>query len=85
MNILITILAGLTVGLVAKLLMPGRDPGGGLMTILLGIVGAGVGEEISHALGWYESDPGAGFVASVLGAILLLAAYRYYQRAEGAE
>jgi uncharacterized membrane protein YeaQ/YmgE (transglycosylase-associated protein family) len=85
MNILITILAGLTVGLVARLLMPGRDPGGGLMTILVAIVGAGVGEEIGHALGGDGPEQGAGFVASVLGAILLLAAYRYYLRAKGAE
>jgi uncharacterized membrane protein YeaQ/YmgE (transglycosylase-associated protein family) len=85
MNILTTILAGLIVGLVAKWLLPGRDPGGGLMTILVGIIGAGVGEEIGHALGGHEADGGAGFIASVLGAILLLAAYRYYQRAKGTE
>jgi len=76
MEILGTILIGLLVGVVAKLLMPGRDPGGLIITILLGIAGAFVAKYIGQALGWYAEDEPAGFIASVLGAIILLALYR---------
>jgi uncharacterized membrane protein YeaQ/YmgE (transglycosylase-associated protein family) len=76
MEILGVILIGLVVGIVAKLLMPGDDPGGIIITILLGIAGAFVAKFIGHQLGWYgETDP-AGFLASVGGAILLLLLYR---------
>jgi uncharacterized membrane protein YeaQ/YmgE (transglycosylase-associated protein family) len=81
MHILITIFVGLLVGLVAKLLMPGRDPGGFIVTILLGIAGAAVARWIGRALGWYGPDDAAGFLASVAGAILILIAYRLIQRA----
>lgn len=70
------IVFGLIVGLVAKLLMPGRDPGGFIVTMLLGIVGAIVGGLIGRALGWYGPNEGAGFLMSLLGAVLLLVAYR---------
>lgn len=71
---------GLLVGIVAKLLMPGRDPGGIIVTILLGIAGALVGGFIGRALGWYgEADP-VGFIMAVLGAILLLVVYRQLTR-----
>jgi uncharacterized membrane protein YeaQ/YmgE (transglycosylase-associated protein family) len=76
MEILGTILIGLLVGIVAKLIMPGRDPGGFIITILLGIAGAFVAKYIGQALGWYAEDEPAGFIASVLGAILLLGLYR---------
>src|SRR5689334_20868031 len=76
MEILGTILIGLLVGIVAKLIMPGRDPGGLIITILLGIAGAFVAKYIGQALGWYAEDEPAGFIASVIGAILLLALYR---------
>ena len=70
------ILFGLVVGMVAKLLMPGRDPGGMIVTILLGIVGALIGGFIGRLLGWYgESEP-VGFIMAVIGAILVLLAYR---------
>ena len=76
MSILGWILFGLVVGVVAKLLMPGRDPGGMIVTILLGIVGALLGGFIGRLLGWYgESDP-VGFIMAVIGAILVLFAYR---------
>jgi uncharacterized membrane protein YeaQ/YmgE (transglycosylase-associated protein family) len=76
MSILITILVGLVVGLIAKLIMPGRDPGGTLVTILLGVAGAFVAGVLGHSLGWYAAGEGPGIVASVIGAVLLLAIYR---------
>jgi uncharacterized membrane protein YeaQ/YmgE (transglycosylase-associated protein family) len=70
------ILFGAIVGAIAKLLMPGRDPGGFIITILLGIAGAMMGGFIGRALGWYGPNDGAGFFMSLLGAILLLWIYR---------
>lgn len=67
---------GLIVGALAKLIMPGRDPGGILVTIVLGIAGAFVGGFLGRVLGWYGPNQPAGFVASVVGALLLLALYR---------
>jgi len=76
MEILGTILIGLLVGIVAKLLMPGKDPGGFIITTLLGIAGAFVAKYIGQALGWYSEGQSAGFLASVVGAVLLLILYR---------
>jgi uncharacterized membrane protein YeaQ/YmgE (transglycosylase-associated protein family) len=76
MHILIWILFGLVVGVVAKFLMPGRDPGGFVITILLGIVGAFVGGFVGRMLGWYRDGDPVGFVMAVLGAIVVLAIYR---------
>lgn len=70
------IVFGLIVGFVAKLLMPGRDPGGFIVTIVLGIVGAVVGGFLGRAIGWYGPDDPVGFVAAVVGAIVLLLIYR---------
>jgi uncharacterized membrane protein YeaQ/YmgE (transglycosylase-associated protein family) len=70
------ILFGLVVGVVAKLLMPGRDPGGIIVTMLLGIVGAVVGGFLGRALGWYQPGEPAGFFMALLGAVILLAIYR---------
>jgi uncharacterized membrane protein YeaQ/YmgE (transglycosylase-associated protein family) len=70
------IVFGLIVGLVAKLVMPGRDPGGVIVTMLLGIVGALVGGFLGRALGLYGPGDPAGFIMSVVGAIILLAIYR---------
>lgn len=70
------ILFGLIVGAVAKLVMPGRDPGGIIVTMLIGIVGALVGGWLGQTLGWYGPNEGAGFFMSLLGAILLLWLYR---------
>ena len=70
------ILFGAIVGAIAKLLMPGRDPGGIIVTILLGIAGAMIGGFVGRALGWYGPNDGAGFFMSLLGAILLLWIYR---------
>jgi uncharacterized membrane protein YeaQ/YmgE (transglycosylase-associated protein family) len=76
MGIIGWIIFGLIVGIVAKFLMPGRDPGGFIVTILLGIVGAVVGGFLGRAVGWYGPDDPVGFVAAVLGAIILLLVYR---------
>ena len=77
MAIIWTIIVGLVVGAVAKLLMPGRDPGGFIITILLGITGAFVASYLGQAIGWYKAGESAGFIASVLGAIILLLLYRF--------
>lgn len=67
---------GLIVGAIAKLLLPGRDPGGLVVTLLLGIAGAMAATFVGHALGWYLPGEGAGFVASLVGAVALLWLYR---------
>jgi uncharacterized membrane protein YeaQ/YmgE (transglycosylase-associated protein family) len=76
MGILSWILFGLVVGIIAKLLMPGRDPGGFIVTILLGIAGALLGGFIGRAMGFYGPNQGAGWLISILGAIVLLILYR---------
>jgi uncharacterized membrane protein YeaQ/YmgE (transglycosylase-associated protein family) len=74
------IFVGLLVGILAKLYMPGRDPGGIVVTILIGIAGSIVAGFLGRAIGWYgESEP-AGFIASILGAIVLLILYRALSR-----
>jgi uncharacterized membrane protein YeaQ/YmgE (transglycosylase-associated protein family) len=70
------LIIGLIVGALAKLIMPGRDPGGILVTMLLGVAGSFVGGVIGRALGLYAPGQGAGFIVSTLGAILLLWIYR---------
>jgi uncharacterized membrane protein YeaQ/YmgE (transglycosylase-associated protein family) len=70
------ILFGLVVGVIAKLLMPGRDPGGMIVTVVLGIVGAVVGGFLGRALGLYGPNEPAGFLMSLVGAVVLLAIYR---------
>jgi uncharacterized membrane protein YeaQ/YmgE (transglycosylase-associated protein family) len=74
------ILFGLVVGIIAKLLTPGRDPGGFILTMLLGIAGALIGGFVGRALGFYGPNQGAGFLMSVLGAIILLLLYRFISR-----
>jgi uncharacterized membrane protein YeaQ/YmgE (transglycosylase-associated protein family) len=76
MHIIATFLMGLLVGIVAKLVMPGRDPGGFIITGLLGIAGAFVAKYIGQQLGWYGPQDAAGFLASVGGALLILLIYR---------
>ncbi len=75
MHVLGWILFGLVVGVVAKLLTPGRDPGGFIVTILLGIAGAFVGGWVGRAIGWYQPGDPVGFLMAVLGAIIILAIY----------
>ena len=76
MAILWTILIGFIIGLVAKFLMPGRDPGGFIITILLGIAGSFLAGFLGRAMGWYREGEPAGFIFSVVGAIVLLILYR---------
>jgi uncharacterized membrane protein YeaQ/YmgE (transglycosylase-associated protein family) len=80
MGILGWILFGLVVGIVAKLIMPGKDPGGFIVTILIGIVGALVGGFLGRLLNLYEPGQPAGFIGATLGAILLLWIYRVASR-----
>jgi len=80
-SILVMIVLGLIIGAVAKLLMPGNDPGGIIVTILLGIAGALVGGFLGRAIGLYEEGQPAGFVMSVVGALVLLFGYRMLTRA----
>jgi uncharacterized membrane protein YeaQ/YmgE (transglycosylase-associated protein family) len=75
MHIIGIIIIGFLAGLVAKLLTPGRDPGGFIVTTLLGIVGAFVASWLGQAIGWYGPDEGAGFIGAVVGAIIVLAVY----------
>ena len=76
MTILWTILIGFIVGVVAKFLMPGRDPGGFIITVLIGIAGSFIATYVGAAMGWYQNGETAGFIAAVLGSIVLLLLYR---------
>ena len=76
MQIVWTIVIGFIAGAVAKLLMPGKDPGGFIITTLLGIGGAVVATSLGRLLGWYGEGGSAGFIAAVVGAVLILAVYR---------
>ncbi len=78
MAILSTILVGLIVGAIAKLLMPGKDPGGFIVTILLGIAGALIATYSGQALGWYTPGQPAGWIMSIVGAMILLVLYRLF-------
>ncbi|HYF08189.1 MAG TPA: GlsB/YeaQ/YmgE family stress response membrane protein [Acetobacteraceae bacterium] len=75
MGIIGTIIIGFIAGLVAKFLHPGRDPGGFIITTLLGIVGAVVATYLGQAIGWYRAGEGAGFIGAVVGAVIVLAIY----------
>ena len=76
MGIIAWVLFGLVVGFIAKLLTPGRDPGGFIVTMLLGIVGALVGGFIGRAMGFYGPNESAGWLMSILGAVVVLLLYR---------
>lgn len=80
LSLIWTLLIGLVIGAVAKLLMPGRDPGGVLITMVIGIAGSFVGSFAGRLLGLYERGEGAGFIMSVVGAMLLLWGHRVVQR-----
>lgn len=71
---------GLIAGALAKLIMPGKDPGGILITMLLGVAGSILAGFLGRALGWYSEGQGAGFLMSVLGAVVLLALYRFLRK-----
>jgi uncharacterized membrane protein YeaQ/YmgE (transglycosylase-associated protein family) len=76
MGFIWTIIIGFIAGLIAKFLMPGRDPGGFIITTLLGIVGALVATWLGQAVGWYRAGEGAGLIGAVVGAVIVLAIYR---------
>jgi uncharacterized membrane protein YeaQ/YmgE (transglycosylase-associated protein family) len=76
MGVIGWIVFGLIVGAIAKLVMPGRDPGGIIVTMLIGIAGALIGGFLGRALGWYQANEPAGFLMSLVGAVLLLFLYR---------
>ena len=80
MGIIGTLIIGLLAGIVAKFLMPGRDPGGFIITMLLGVAGAFVATYLGQAVGWYQAGQGAGFIGAVVGAIILLVIYRFVKR-----
>jgi len=80
MGIIGWIIFDLIVGIVAKFLMPGRDPGGFVITTVLGIVGAVLGGFLGRAVGWYGPNDPVGFLMAVLGAIVLLVGYRMVAR-----
>ena len=75
MRILWTLLIGLVIGAVVKLIMPGKDPGGIIVTMLIGVAGSFIATYAGRALGWYQEGQSAGFIMSVLGAIVLLGLY----------
>ena len=79
-GIIAWIVIGGLAGAIAKLLMPGRDPGGCIITVLLGIAGAVVAGWIGHMVGWYKTGEGAGFIAAIVGAFILLFLYRLIAR-----
>jgi len=74
------VLIGLVVGALAKLIMPGKDPGGWIITALLGIAGSVAATWIGRAVGWYREGQSAGFIMSLIGAIILLAIYHLIRR-----
>ena len=74
---------GFLAGLIAKLLMPGRDAGGFIISILIGIAGAFVATFLGQAIGWYRADEGAGFIGAVVGSIIVLVLYRMVGRPRG--
>jgi uncharacterized membrane protein YeaQ/YmgE (transglycosylase-associated protein family) len=80
MHIIWTIIIGFVVGVVAKILTPGRDPGGFIITTLIGIAGSFAATYVGQAVGWYHAGETAGFIAAVVGAIVLLLLYRMLRR-----
>jgi uncharacterized membrane protein YeaQ/YmgE (transglycosylase-associated protein family) len=76
LSLLWEMIIGLVVGVVAKFLMPGKDPGGIWITMIIGIAGSILATYLGQAIGWYQAGQGAGFIMSVVGAILLLLIYR---------
>ncbi|MGC2196086.1 MAG: GlsB/YeaQ/YmgE family stress response membrane protein [Terriglobales bacterium] len=83
MHWLWVVLIGLVIGAVAKLIMPGKDPGGFIVTIVLGIAGSLVATWLGRVVGWYQEGQSAGFIMSVVGAVLLLAIYHAVRRRSG--
>ena len=84
MGFLWTLIIGLVVGAIAKLIMPGRDPGGIIVTMLIGVAGALLAGFLGRALGWYTNPgEGPGIIASIVGALILLLLYRLFTGRRG--
>jgi uncharacterized membrane protein YeaQ/YmgE (transglycosylase-associated protein family) len=83
MHIIWMLIIGLAAGALAKLIMPGKDPGGVIITMLIGVAGSLIAGFLGKAAGWYHEGQGAGFIASVIGALLLLGAYRVFLHFRG--
>ncbi|HMJ21671.1 MAG TPA: GlsB/YeaQ/YmgE family stress response membrane protein [Terriglobales bacterium] len=75
MHLIWTLLIGLVIGAVAKFILPGKDPGGIIITSLIGIAGSFIATYAGRAMGWYQEGQNAGFIMSVIGAIVLLGVY----------
>ena len=80
LNILYIIIIGFLAGVVAKFIMPGKDPGGFIITTVLGVVGALLATYLGRLIGWYKEGETGGFVAAVVGAIILLFVYRIIKK-----
>lgn len=83
-SLLWTAIIGLIVGALAKLIMPGKDPGGIIVTMLIGIAGAFLGTYLGRAIGHYQPGQSAGFIMSLVGALLLLGVYHLIRRSQTA-
>jgi len=83
MHIIWMIIIGFVAGVIAKWVLPGKNPGGIITTTLLGIAGAVVMTFLGRLVGWYQEGETGGFIASIIGAILVLAAYHYYLKKKG--
>jgi uncharacterized membrane protein YeaQ/YmgE (transglycosylase-associated protein family) len=80
MHILWALIIGLVIGAIAKFIVPGKDPGGIIVTSVIGMAGSLLATFLGQALGWYDRGQAAGFIASVLGAILVLSVYHMFRR-----
>lgn len=76
MHILWMLIIGLVIGALAKLIMPGKDPGGILITMLIGVAGSLIAGFLGRSMGWYHDGESAGIIASIVGSLILLAGYR---------
>jgi uncharacterized membrane protein YeaQ/YmgE (transglycosylase-associated protein family) len=76
MHILWMLIIGLVIGALAKLIMPGKDPGGILITMVIGVAGSLIAGFLGRSMGWYREGESAGFIASIIGALILLGGYR---------
>ena len=79
-GIIMTFIIGLIVGIIAKFLTPGRDPRGFIITAIVGIIGSFVATWLGQTMGWYQAGQSAGFIGSVIGAIILLLIYRLFTK-----
>jgi len=84
LHLLWIIIIGFVAGAVAKLIMPGKDPGGFLITIVLGVAGALLSTLLGRLVGWYSPGDSAGFIGAVVGAIILLVLYRLIKKKQTA-